>query len=570
VRRRAALLCGAWLAVCAGVGFAASARPDAETATAASLERPNVVVIETDDQTLESMKVMDAVRRRIADRGVSFQNSFVNFSLCCPSRATFLTGQYAHNHRVLGNSAPRGGASKFDRLHADDNLAVWLSRAGYRTALIGKYLNGYFANPVEPPGWTEWNAAVGAAVYDYALNQNGQIVHYGAKASDFKQDVFTERALAFIRSSAAQPEPFFLWLTYSSPHTNPPDPNPRPPHYCEGAAKPAPPDAGALASERLPMPPGFNELDTSDKPQAIRRLPRLRPPEIADMRRRYVCALESLLSVDRGVDRVLTELGSSGELADTYVIYTSDNGFLNGAHRIARGKIWPYEESIRVPLLIRGPGIPAGRTAHDLAINADLAPTIVEATGAEAGLSVDGRSLLPAARDPRLERGRELQIESTSFTAIRTRRYLYVEHESGERELYDLNRDPHELENAIDLSAYREVASALAARLGGLGECVGEACRRSPRVGLRLDYAIGHHQERVCALNPIRARLVGAEAAGVVEAEFGIGALPYVADDRPPFERTLPAVHGPATVRLRATMLDGRRATIARALRVCR
>jgi len=166
------------------------------------------------------------------------------------------------------------------------------------------------------------------------MNENGNVVHYGTAASDFKQNVFTQEGLDFIDQSAQSRQPFFLWLTYSSPHTNGPDPNPQPPSDCEGAAKPAPRDADALASEPLPMPPNFNEPDVSDKPDDIKSLPLLTGPDIQDVARKYRCALESLLSVDRGVGRVLDALKAQGELGNTYVIYTSDNGFFNGAHRI--------------------------------------------------------------------------------------------------------------------------------------------------------------------------------------------------------------------------------------------
>ena len=548
-RRRAkadiALLGAAFLIAGAGVGGNAFGPTPTAAAAPASQGRPNVVVIETDDQTVESMKVMSAVQKRIAGQGVTFRNSFVNFSLCCPSRATFLTGQYAHNHGVLGNSAPTGGFSTFQRLHAHDNLAVWLQRAGYRTALVGKYLNGYAGQPIVPPGWDAWYGGIGGAVYDYDLNENGKIVHYGTAPQDFKQDVLTEKALHFIGDTTEDPKPFFLWLTYSAPHTNPPDPNPQPPSDCDGAAKPAPRDADAFASEPLPTPPSFNEANVSDKPPAIRRLPLLTGPEIADVTRKYRCALESLLSVDRGVGRLVSALKRSGQLAHTYVIYTSDNGFFYGEHRIPGGKTKLYEESIRVPLLIRGPGIPRGKVARDLAINADLAPTITKLTGATPGLSMDGHSLLPAARHPGSQRGRELLVEASSFAAIRTQRYIYGLYTSGQQELYDLAEDPYELRNVARDPGYESVSSTLAARLQHLSGCRGAGCRLRPRVTLRLRHRTERQNGRRCARNPIRARIAGAQADDVVEAEFRIGGLPVADDVEPPFRQAMPPLHGP-------------------------
>jgi N-acetylglucosamine-6-sulfatase len=559
---------GAIALALAAAGCAAASAAQQPPASSAGLQsRPNVVVVETDDQTVESMRVMSTVNRRLAAKGVTFSNSLVNFSLCCPSRATFLTGQYAHNHHVLGNSPPLGGFLTFERLHANNNLAVWLQAAGYRTALIGKYLNGYYADPVVPPGWSEWDGGIGPGIYDYNLNENGKVVHYGTAAGDYKQDVLTRKAVEFVSRNAPSATPFFVWLTYTSPHTNPPDPNPQPPSDCDGAAKPAPRDANAFASDPLPTPPSFNEADVADKPAAIRDLPLLTGTEIADVSRKYRCALGSLLSVDRGVGKVLNALRRSGDLANTFVIYTSDNGFLNGEHRIAAGKNQPYEESIRVPLIIRGPGIPQGRVARDLAINADLAPTITELTGARPGLPMDGRSLLPAARHPRIERGRALPIESSSFHAIRTQRFIYVTYRTGEEELYDLARDPYELQNAVGDPGYGEVRSKLAEELGALKSCQASGCRLTPRVSLSLNYSLV--RGRACAQNPIRARIAGAQAGEVVESEFKLNGEVVADDTTRPFTHTMPAAHGPSRFGARIEMIDGRRLTTARGLQVC-
>ena len=448
-----------------------------------------MVVIETDDQTRESIRVMDNVKALIGNKGARFENSFVNYSLCCPSRATFLTGQYAHNHGVLDNTPPDGGFPRFESLHGNNNLAVWLQDSGYYTALIGKYLNGYNENPLVPPGWSEWYASQNQAVYNYRLNENGTPVHYGDQPADFKQDVLTRKAVDFIGRRAPTPKPFFLWLTYTAPHWGGlPDPNP--PKDCRGTATPAPRHAHAFDSEPLPRPPNFNEPDVSDKPAAIRGHPVLNAGQIADIQRRYRCQLESLLSVDEGVKKVVQALEAKGELANTLLIFTSDNGFFNGAHRIPQGKEQIYEESIRVPLQMRGPGIPVGETVSDLAINADLAPTIVDVANASPGLVMDGRSLIPVAKQPGIERGRELLIEqpvggAQGFEAIRTERYMYAEHNSGEKELYDLQNDPFELQSRHAAPAYASVKAQLATRLHKLQSCSGSTCRNHPRPSLR-------------------------------------------------------------------------------------
>jgi arylsulfatase A-like enzyme len=465
-------------AVLVATGTVAPAPPSVEHATAAP-QRPNILVVESDDQTLESLRVMDNVNSLIGDRGTTFENSFVNYSLCCPSRATFLTGEYAHNHGVLGNTPPNGGFARFRALHGDDNLAVWLRQAGYYTALFGKYLNGYANDPLVPRGWSEWRAAAPDTqdLYDYTLNENGTLVHYGTDPADFKQDVLTRKALGFIDRRAPQPAPFFLWLAYTAPHAGGPNPNPNPPSNCNGTAKPAPRHAHAFDSEPLPRPPNFNEADVSDKPQRIQSLPLLGPDRVADIERRYRCRLESLLSVDEGVGALVGRLGANGELADTVIVFTSDNGFFHGEHRIPGNKTRVYEESIRVPLLIRGPGIPAGTTVSDLVTNADLAPTIVDAANASAGLVMDGRSLIPMAQDPGIEQGRQLLVEEPGLAAIRTERYVYAEYDTGERELYDLQNDPFELESRHRSPAYAAIRAHLANRLHELQSCAGASCR---------------------------------------------------------------------------------------------
>jgi arylsulfatase A-like enzyme len=438
---------------------------------------PNILVIESDDQTVEEMRVMDHVSSLIGAQGATFANSFVNYSLCCPSRATFLTGQYEHNHRVASNQWPDGGFLRFESLHAYNNLAVWLHKAGYYTALIGKYLNAYKNDPPVPPGWSEWHAAPeGYGVYNYVLNNNGTLVQYGSDPADFKQDVLTRKAVNLVDRRAPISKPFFLWLTYTAPHWSPPDPNPNPPFNCRHAAKPAPRDAHAFDDEPLPRPPNFNEADVSDKPGKIRDLPRLSQSQIADIQRGYRCELESLLSVDVGVKQVVDALEENGILDHTLVIYTSDNGYFHGEHRIPKDKQRIYEESIRVPLQMRGPGIPAGETVADPVINADLAPTIVDAANATARLTMDGTSLIPVAEDPGLERGRELLIEEPTFEAIRTPRYMYAEHSGGAKELYDLAKDPFELQSRHDTPGYTSVKADLASRLDALKTCSGSSC----------------------------------------------------------------------------------------------
>jgi arylsulfatase A-like enzyme len=471
------------ISVLATLGVIGATTPPAIQGQADAAEtQPNIVVIETDDQTVESMRVMGKVRSLLGTNGATFKNSFVNYSLCCPSRSTFLTGQYAHNHEILDNKAPLGGYDRFAALHGDDNLPVWLQDAGYHTALIGNYLTYYANRPPVPPGWSEWQVASPDThdVYDYMLNENGALVHYGTDPADFKQDVLTGKAVDYVARQAPMAQPFFLWLTYTVPHSAGPNPNPNPPSNCGYTAKPAPRHAHAFDSQPLQTPPSFNEPDVSDKPAQIHDRPRLTADQISNIRRKYRCRLEALLSVDEGVKAVVDALRSRGELANTLLIYTSDNGFFHGEHRIPDGKKRIYEESIRVPLLMRGPGVPRGVTISDLSINADLAPTIVDVANATPGLVMDGTSLIPIAQQPGTAQGRELLIEEPSFEAIRTARYMYAEHDTGETELYDLQKDPFELQSRHDAPAYASVRAQLAARLQQLKDCAGEACLTHP------------------------------------------------------------------------------------------
>jgi N-acetylglucosamine-6-sulfatase len=552
---------------------------------------PNVVVVMTDDQDQASLPVMPNVESELVGAGTTFANSFTNWPLCCPSRATFYSGQYAHNHRVLGNSAPDGG---FARFNDDSTLPVWLQQAGYRTIHVGKYLNGYGqgANPSAyiPPGWNEWYAATGGTtqtVYDYVINQNGSLVNHGQAVTDFKQDVFTDLAVDAINRHAPG-GPFFLGVMYTAPHSGGPNPNPQPPANCgNGAPKPAPRHASAFNSQPLPTPPSLNEADVSDKPAAIQALEPIDADDFADLTRRHHCRLESVLSVDDGVGRMIQALRAAGELDNTLIIYTSDNGFFAGEHRVRTGKNRVYEEAIRVPLVIRGPGVPAGATVHDLAINADLAPTILGAAGATAGSTTDGRSLLPFAANPDRFHGRELLIEkgnvledddpnpqSGSFAAIRTSRYVYVEYTSGERELYDLAGDPFELTNQAANPAYAPAVAALAERLATLRSCAGEGCNRKPSLKLKLPRSTREDGRSCRPAKDFVARIRGQGAPDLDTARFAVAGRQAGHDDAGPFEKALKAKllrrKRRPEISAETEMVDGRILTLRKRPRICR
>jgi N-acetylglucosamine-6-sulfatase len=577
-----AALAGAVPVIALAAAVLAALASTVAPAAATPQTRPNVVVVTTDDQTQDSLRFMPNVRSLIVRRGASFPDSFVNFSLCCPSRSTFLTGQYAHNHGVLNNAPPDGG---FDKLDSTNTLPVWLQNAGYYTGLIGKYLNGYADHrtddpPPIPPGWTEWHGYMtNDQYYEYEVNENffdgqlqphGTLFTYDSAPEDYSTDSDTAKAVDFIQRRAPEAQPFFLWLTYEAPHAGGPEPSPQPPSDCNGTAIPAPRHATAFDTEPLPIPPNFNEADVSDKPDDIQSLPSLTSSDVSRIRRWYRCRLESLLAADEGVQRVVQTLRATGELANTLIVFDSDNGFFAGEHRIPRGKRTLYEESIRVPLAIRGPGVPRGVTARDMAINADLAPTILDATGVAPGLTEDGQSLLPFVRSPTVERGRALEIETPSFAAIRTHRYIYAEYGSGEKELYDLLNDPYELQSLHADPAYAGVMSRLAAELAPLRSCAGPSCLETP--ALHLDVSDRRRPDG-CLRRPVHGVVAGEDLGGVDQVRFLVNGVFVSKDGSRPFERTLPyellASRDVSHVRAVALLIDGRRMTIDRTIDAC-
>lgn len=528
----------------------------AHAAPPAPLERPNVVVIETDDQTDHALRFLDNVNRLLVRQGVRFTNSFASFPLCCPSRATFLTGQYAHNHDVRSNNPPRGGYGKLDETNT---LPVWLQDAGYHTALVGRYFSGYGLHGTErnvPPGWSEWYGAATLPYVGFTLNQNGVPKLYTANQANYQTDVLTRIASDVIRRTAQTSQPLFLWVTYFAPHAGNPVDSDDPQGYPATLRGPSPAARyrDAFANVPLPRPKSFNEANVADKPPAVRRRPRFTGGLRDAITEMYRQELESLQSVDQGVAAIVDALRRSGQLADTLIVFTSDNGFMHGEHRIPYGKNVVYEPSVRVPLVMRGPGIPRARRIADTVANIDLAPTIVEATGTESGLPMDGRSLLPLATDPLADYGRDILLETTTYSAIRTDRYKYVEYRNGPRELYDLEADPNEL--ASRRSGPPVIRAELRRRLTGLRRCDGALCREGPRLVLRA----------TCTQGDVRARVAGDDAWWVSTARFYVDERPVARADRAPFSKLLPRhlVESSAakTIRARVATKDGRGVTL--------
>jgi arylsulfatase A-like enzyme len=436
---------------------------------------PNIVFVLSDDEDLGIHAFMPKVKELIEDEGTVFENFFTTYPLCCPSRASILRGQYPHNTLVLGNLPPEGGFLTFRRLGLEEStIATWLQAAGYRTAFYGKYLNGYTETDAPPPGWDEWHAANNDGYFNvnYKLNENGNLVAYGGAPEDYLTDVIAGKAVAHIRRFSAEGRPFFLYVATFAPHS---------------PYNPAPRHKGLFQEAELPRPPTFNEDDVSDKPGFIQELARLNEDQIAEITTHYRQRLECLQAVDELVAALVDALEDTGELGRTYLVYASDNGFHLGLHRMLEGKDTAYEEDIRVPLAVRGPGIPKGRKVKGMALNIDLAPTFAAWAGVEPPAFVDGRSLMPLLGHPgapwrrsfliqRLGLESDERLEPANALAIRTERHTYIAYNNGEREMYDLATDPDQLQS-IEPTADQALIEALAARLTQLRSCQGQQCR---------------------------------------------------------------------------------------------
>ncbi len=461
-------------------------------------DRPNMVFVIVDDLDFASIEKMPEINSLLRDEGASLERTFISHPICCPSRSTILTGLYDHNHQVLGNRYPDGGFRKFrEQGHEEGSIAVSLQDGGYRTGFFGKYLNGYTqVDPTHvPPGWDEWYGKLEEQkLYDYRLNENGEEVSYGDESEDFFTDVLSDKATEFVRSAAPEGQPFFMYVAPTAPH---------------GPATPAERHEGTFAGEEAPRPPSFDEEDVSDKPSWLRTSAPLTEREVSRIDSHYRERLDSMLAVDEMVSSLVDELEAAGELENTYIFFTSDNGFEQGEHRIRAGKDRPYEESAHVPFFVRGPGVAPSSVVEELAVNTDFAPTFADLAGTE--FPADGRSLVPLLHGEEppwrsailIERlppeggGEESSskakgkgkakakakdkvegISSPPYEAIRTDTYKYIEYENGETELYDLEADPYEMESLHE-SADPSLIEDLKARLETLESCSGEECKEA-------------------------------------------------------------------------------------------
>ena len=422
-------------------GGGSPAAPPVSSPTPAPRVRPNLVVIVADDLDVPTTAEMPLLPDLLASRGLSFTRAYASQPVCAPSRASIFTGQYTHNHGVAGNHFPEGGFPVFRR-HEQATVAIWLKNAGYRTSLIGKYMNDYpegAGDAYVPPGWDDWfghmSALEDGRYFNYWVNDNGNVDRFGATQADYSADVEAARAVRFIRDAVTRPEPFFLYLGPEAPH--------EPAHYAERFG-------AEFRYSLAPRPPSFNEGDVNDKPSWVRQTELLTDEAIdrTDHFQRF--RLRSLRAVEDMIAGVLQALDETGTLDRTYVFFVSDNGLLMGQHRVVGRKGNPYEETIRVPLMVRGPGVSVG-TVDAFVLNVDLAPTLLQLAGASVPDTVDGKSLVPFfSGAPPSSWRKEVLIENYGAGpsyALRTADWLYNHQDTEELELYDMQQDPFQIQS---------------------------------------------------------------------------------------------------------------------------
>jgi N-acetylglucosamine-6-sulfatase len=449
----------------ATTGPIAVRNPDGGAVSAAFTVQPNIVLVLTDDQRHDELGHMPTVQTTLANKGMTFKNGFVVTSLCCPSRTTILTGEYSHSTGIYKNAPPNGGFGTFTQMGNDrSTAATWLRSAGYRTALVGKYLNGY--DPANasyvPPGWDVWNALTlqGAdgggngtfGYYDYSMSIDGTPRSYGSTNADYSTDVLATDATNFIQSTPRD-QPLFLFFAPRAPHA---------------PATPASRDLDSCPNLAPNRPPNYNETTVTDKPAYIQSIPLWSSSHSAREDAFWLRQCQSLVAVDQAVGKIVSALSQAKRLSNTLIMFASDNGLAFGEHRW-QGKIVPYEESVRIPVIVRydpliGDG---GQVNRNFVLNLDFAPTFAAAAGVSAP-GAEGRSLLPLLDGSATSWRNDVLVEFADgpakvpgFCAVRNQRYLYATYSTGEEELYDLGIDPYETLNRAHKAGYDPVRDAL-------------------------------------------------------------------------------------------------------------
>jgi arylsulfatase A-like enzyme len=447
--------------------------------------RPNIVFILTDDLSTNLVPYMPHVRALEAS-GASFQHYFVVDSLCCPSRSAIFTGLYPHDDGVFTNTGSDGGYSAYNHYrNPARSFAVALSAAGYQTGFMGKYLNGYLPKDPQAPGWDVWDVAGnGYPEFNYNLNENGVVHSYGDNPSDYLTNVLGQKATEFIDGAQYTGKPFALEVATFAPHS---------------PYTPAPLDDGTFPTLSTPRSPSFGVKPT-DPPRWLAAVPPLPSEAVQRMTRHFRLRVEASQAVDRMIGQIEKALAATNQLANTYIVFSSDNGFHMGEHGLWSGKQTAFDTDIRVPLVVAGPGVPPGTTINAMASSIDLAPTFQNIAHARPAFEPDGVSLLDRlhGKPAPVNWQRAILVEHhgpvvdpndpdrqpvssgnpPSYEAMRTATALYVEYATGEREYYDLARDPFELHNVAGRLSPQRLAE-LHATLQGLATCHGATqCQR--------------------------------------------------------------------------------------------
>ncbi|GII57202.1 sulfatase [Planotetraspora thailandica] len=442
-------------------------------------KRPNIIFILTDDLNTADIQKFPNISNLLFRQGASFSNFFVTNPWCCPSRSSILRSQYVHSHGVVSNRFPTGGFPVF-RPMEDSTLGTWMHDAGYRTGLMGKYLNQYPQGAPWshiPPGWDQWAVPVTRLYqeYGYALNENGMVFQYGNTSEDYLEDVLSSKANAFVGEGGDKP--FFLYLAPVAPHL---------------PSNHAPRHDDAFTDELAPRTLSFDQQDLSAEPLWLRERPPLTSADVRAMDRIHRNRLRAMLGVDDMVGSLVASLQQSGQLDNTYIFFASDNGFHLGQHRLEPGKTTPFDEDIRIPMAVRGPGIAPGSTIKQMSSTVDLAPTFAELGGGTTPPFVEGRSLVPLLQGRQVPWRDAVLVEfehaaysplcPPTYNALRTQQYAYVEYATGERQLYDLYADPDEMHN-IAAIADPVLINTLSERLAALHQCTGASCRLADSAG---------------------------------------------------------------------------------------
>jgi N-acetylglucosamine-6-sulfatase len=438
-------------------------------AAAVAVARPNIVLITADDMRLDDLRWMPQTKQLIRAAGATVPTFISNHPMCCPARAEILSGRYGHNSGVRHNVGPYGGYSSWRT--PGQHLGRWLKDAGYRTAIVGKFLNGWERAPHTPPGWNRFNPTVKGIYkpFDIRMWHHGKPRSYsGTHTSDLMGRFTTD----YIRSFAKSGAPFFIWCSQVSPHDM----------LVNGKFVPPVPALRhrTLYQDVLPpslSDPAFNEDDVSDKPPSVRASAKKSRQAMITLHR---ARIRSLRSVDDQVKAVVDTLRQVGQLNRTFIFFLSDNGYLIGEHRLV-GKNRPYEQALRVPLVVRGPGIPAGAVRPAVYSMVDLAPTFLQIAQAKAPLTLDGRSMLATLRGGTAGYGDYLIQggESTQpwwWRGVRSPGFVYARYTSGFEELYDRKQDPHQLRNAAKDPAYADALTRHRQRFDELRDCTGATC----------------------------------------------------------------------------------------------